>query len=375
MKFLIITHVLHKIKNNKAYAYEPYVREMNLWLKNVSETRIIAPVVRNKVSPIEIPYNVNNIKIIKIPSFNVLDYSNQIKTLFKTPFILYKIFLACFWADHIHLRCPGNIGLLGCFVQILFPLKPKTVKYAGNWDPKSKQPLSYRLQKWIISNTFLTRNCKVLVYGEWENQSKNIVPFFTASYTNDEIVKIENKNLSATINFIFVGSFTASKQPLLSVKVIEKLLAKKINVQLDMYGDGVEFSEVKKYVEQNNLQKSVVLHGNKTKEVVKKAYQKAHFLIFISKSEGWPKVVAEAMFWSCLPISSSVSCVANMLGNGSRGTIVASETNENSIVKIIEDYLKDTKEYEKQVLNAKKWSQEYTLEKFSIEIKKILLNE
>ena len=37
------------------------------------------------------------------------------------------------WADHIHLRCPGNIGLLGCIVQIAFPKKVKTVKYAGNW--------------------------------------------------------------------------------------------------------------------------------------------------------------------------------------------------------------------------------------------------
>ena len=49
-------------------------------------------------------------------------------------------------SDVIHLRCPGNIGLLACFIQILFPKKNKTAKYAGNWDPKAKQPLSYKLQ-------------------------------------------------------------------------------------------------------------------------------------------------------------------------------------------------------------------------------------
>jgi len=72
-------------------------------------------------------------------------------------------------ADYIHLRCPGNMGL-EALVQMLFPNKPKTAKYAGNWNPKSKQPWSYRLQKWILSYTFLTQNMQVLVYGEWSNQ-------------------------------------------------------------------------------------------------------------------------------------------------------------------------------------------------------------
>jgi len=50
-------------------------------------------------------------------------------------------------ANHIHLRCPGNIGLLACLIQILFPNTPKTSKYAGNWDPNAKQPFTYKIQK------------------------------------------------------------------------------------------------------------------------------------------------------------------------------------------------------------------------------------
>jgi len=375
MKFAIITHTLHKRKGDNLFAYEPYVREMNLWLQNVSETRIVAPLSEEKIKAIEVTYNASNIHIKKIPAFNVLSLKTKLLSVFKIPLIVIEIIKACFWADHIHLRCPGNVGLLGCLVQILFPSKPKTVKYAGNWDPKSKQPVSYRIQKWIISNTFLTKNCKVLVYGEWEHQSKNIVPFFTASYVNDEIIEVPEKDFTSKINFIFVGAFTEGKQPMLSVKVIEKLLAKNIKAQLDMYGNGLEFVKVQKYIEQHNLEENIILHGNQPKEVVKKAFQKAHFLIFISKSEGWPKVVAESMFWSCLPISSKVSCVESMLGYGTRGAIVDSDVKETEIVAIIENYFKDNNSYQKQVLNAKNWSQQYTLEKFSLEIKKLLLNE
>ena len=39
-------------------------------------------------------------------------------------------------------------------------------------------------------------------------------------------------------------------------------------------------------------------------------------------SEGWPKVIAEGMFWGCLPIATRVSCVPNMLNNGKRGIIL-----------------------------------------------------
>jgi len=112
------------------------------------------------------------------------------------------IFKAMYQADHIHLRCPGNIGLLGCVVQILFPFKLKTAKYAGNWDPKAKQPWSYRFQKWLLSNSFLTRNMKVLVYGEWEGSSKNIHPFFTATYWESEKAPLKPLNFANSIRFV-----------------------------------------------------------------------------------------------------------------------------------------------------------------------------
>ena len=255
-------------------------------------------------------------------------------------------------------------------MQIFFPNKSKTVKYAGNWDPNSKQPLTYRLQKRILSSTFLTKNCKVLVYGSWKNQTKNIVPFFTASYFKNEIIKLEQKKIDDEIKLIFVGSFSEGKQPLISVKVAEELFNKGYNVKLEMYGDGNRYTEVKNYIEYHHLEDVVKLYGNQSKDVIKKAFQKSHFLIFISKSEGWPKVVAEAMFWSCLPVSTEVSCVPFMLDYGKRGALVKSNVFE--ILKVLEGYINDSDKFILTIENAKSWSQDYTLEKFSQEIKKII---
>ncbi|WP_456423649.1 glycosyltransferase, partial [Lutibacter sp.] len=432
MKFTIITHAAHKIKAKNIFAYEPYVREMNLWLKYVDEVQIVAPISEEKVTSIESKYQFNKrhsepacregrqreaispneqitssqaprndepsrhpqlvwgfhdlkykkqipnrvgndgIELIPIQSFDIKSLKNGITAIFRIPKVLLVIYKSMKWADHIHLRCPGNIGLLGCFVQILFPNKPKTIKYAGNWDPKSKQPLSYRIQKWLLSNTFLTRNAKVLAYGEWPYQTATIIPFFTASYSEREILE-RRSTLDAKshkYNFLFVGGLTIGKQPLLSVQVIHQLKEKGYAVQLDIYGEGKERNNIEKYIEKFQLQRTIQLHGNVDKEIVKKAYQKADFLLFISKSEGWPKVIAEAMFWGCLPISSGVSCIPYMLGDGTRGTIVDSTINE--IVSAVESYLANKKKYNVQVKEAMKWSRQYTLEKFEEEIGKLL---
>ena len=575
MKFAIITHAEHKIYKQEIFAYEPYVREMNLWLKYVDEVKIVAPVSKEEVNSIESKYlfyrrhcehrdailseeqiamsqtsrndesqrhsqldwgshdldnevkipdqvwddeneshpepvegcmdnnysenesklkslrqaQTDKLKLVPIPFFDITSFKNGVKAVLKIPKICIQTFKTMQWADHIHLRCPGNVGLLGSFIQVFFPSKFKTVKYAGNWDPKSKQPLSYRMQKWIISNTFLTRNCKVLVYGEWPNQSKNIVAFFTATYSekemrhpqldwgshdldneeqipdqvrddeikeqittsqtihndeneshpehfdnaqykpvegfhdlefkskslrqaqtdinseqipnqvgNDEMERhseqgeaisskeqmlnqvqhdkterhsaLDAESVTSKLKFIYVGGLTLGKQPLLSVQTIHKLKQKGYKVQLDLYGDGSERKSLEDYIKRHKLQNEVILHGNCSKEIIKKAYQKSHFLLFISKSEGWPKVVAEAMFWGCLPISSSVSCISYMLGKGSRGAIVNSDVNE--IVLTVEDYIKNSEKFEEQTKNAIKWSRQFTLEKFEREIGELL---
>lgn len=370
MKIGIITHVEHKKKDGKFFAYEPYIREMNLWIKHVNEVVVLGTESNNEISPIDSSYY-KKITFVKVKKFDVTSISSIIKTIITLPRILFKIYKVMKEVDHIHLRCPGNVGLLGCFIQVLFPQKRKTVKYAGNWDPESKQPLSYRLQKKILSSTFFTKNCKVLVYGKWQNQSKNIIPFFTASYREEEIVKLEKTCFKEKVKFIYVGVFSKGKQPLKSVKVIELLKEKGYEVELNMYGGGIEFDNVKTYIKNKALDNDIFLHGNQSKSDIKKAFQESHFLIFISKSEGWPKVVAESMFWSCLPISTRVSCVPYMLDHGKRGGLISDDI--KVIAKFIdENYFKNHLFYKESVIKAKEWSQQYTLEKFDKSIQEVL---
>jgi len=372
MRFLIISHVKHSLNDGQIYGYGPYVKEMNLWLKYVDEVRIVAPMSIKAPDPIDLAYLHQNIRYDKVPAFNLIGIGSKITTLILLPYIFIRIVWAMIWVDHIHLRCPGNMGLLGAVAQIFFPWKIKTVKYAGNWDPKSSQPLTYRMQKWIISNPMLSRNIKVLVYGKWPDQSKNIVDFFTASYYENEKEDIVPRSLEKEIRLIFVGALSSGKRPMIAVQALHELIKKGLKTHLDLMGEGAEREAIQSYIEKNRLSEFVTLYGNKNSDFVKDKFKSAHFLILMSKSEGWPKVVAEAMFWGCIPITSNVSCVNYMIGEGSRGSLV--EADSLSVANAIENYKENALVYEKESLEAMSWSRGFTLDSFEDAIKD-LLNE
>jgi len=370
MKFLIISHALHKTKEEDIFSYSPYVREMNIWLKYVDSAEIVAPLGYEPISNIDMAYQHRNLRLTLIPNIEFTSLVRSISSFLKLPIIFYRLFKACKKADHIHLRCPGNIGLLGCLVQIFFPNKIKTAKYAGNWDPNAQQSLSYRFQKWILSNTYLTRNIKVLVYGDWPNQSKNIKPFFTASYSNLEIEKPLKRDYSGDLKFVFVGTLVDGKRPSLAVQIIEAFQKKRKNVFLEVYGDGVLKPELQNYIDSNGLEKTVKIFGNQSKDTIKEALKNAHFIILASKSEGWPKAIAEAMFFGVIPIATAISCVPNMLDYGNRGLLI--EPDLNLAKGTIANALNDVEKLKLMSENATKWSQQYTMEVFENNIIKVL---
>lgn len=372
MTFCIITHVPHSQSNANYFAYAPYVNEMNIWLKYVDKVVIVAPLSKFEISAIHQKYNHPNIEFVVVPEFSLINFKAVSKTLFHLPKLFYLIFKAMKNSNHIHLRCPGNMGLLGSCIQIFFPKKKKTAKYAGNWDIDSNQPFTYKLQRKILSNTFLTRNIKVLVYGVWKKQSANIKPFFTATYSENEKIEINPKKLNEVIKFIFVGTLTSGKQPIIAIKLVEELKKRNHDVQLEIYGNGTEKSHLKNYILENNLGKIISIIGNVSKEDLKFIYRQSHFLILPSKSEGWPKVVAEAMFWGCLPIATPISCVPDMLDNGNRGVLMNSDFNKT--VSEVEALLNNQPLYETKINAAINWSGQFTIDKFEEEIKK-LLNE
>ncbi|MFP4845649.1 glycosyltransferase [Winogradskyella sp. PE311] len=368
----IFTLVEHKQVDNHFYGYGPYIREMNIWVKNFDNILIVAPFTESEeLNAIDLPYEHPNINLVKVTSFNIKSFVNVLSLLIKLPVIMIKIFRVMQKSDHLHFRCPSNIAALAAIAQVFFPSKSKTVKYAGNWSPDSRQPFGYRFQKWLLSNSFFTKNNKILVYGKWDNQSKYVVPFYTATFSELDKIDFSKREYSKKLKFIFLGALVKGKRPFLVIKIIEELIEKGINLELHMFGDGILEVELKNYISNNSLKDHIVLHGNKSMDIVKAYIKDSHFSILPSKSEGWPKALAEGMFYGVIPISTNVSCISWMLDNGNRGILI--EPNQSRAAKVIIDELEKGNTYLNAMSQqAQKWSEGFTIERFQGDIKTIL---
>jgi glycosyltransferase involved in cell wall biosynthesis len=370
MKIVVISFAPFIKKESRFFAYSPYIKEMEIWANHADEIAFVCPILKEEndllISQIDFPIS----RIFVAKAFYVKSFWSGTRAFVYSFWNFYQLFRAMIWADHIHLRCPGNLGLMACVVQIFFPSKVKTAKYAGNWDPKSIQPVAYRLQRWLLSSTLLTKNMQVLVYGKWEGMTKNIKPFFTASYKEKDKVQVVSRDFNKVIDFIFVGTLSDGKRPLYAIKMIEELSKKGLAVRLSLYGTGDKKSELENYISEHYLEKFVFLKGNYSHEEMKKVYQQAHFNILPSKSEGWPKVIAEGMFWGCLPIATRVSCVPDMLDDGKRGLLLTMDFYQD--VNLIYGLVNDRTACEEKAKKGLDWSRKYTLDLFESEIKSLL---
>ena len=372
MKLLVISTapLIHIEKDY--YAYSPYAKELELWAKYADEIDMVCPVWNSDKNLLNHPIHFSISKVYAIKEFDLTTVKNAFQAIYKLFYNLFIIAKAMRTADHIHLRCPGNIGLISCFIQILYPKKIKTAKYAGNWDVNSSQPISYKIQRWLLLNTFLTKNIQVLVYGKWEDDTKNIKPFFTASYYEKDKIEVQSKDFKTIISMVFVGTLSNGKQPLYAIQLVQDLWLKGFKVQLSLYGEGEERQMLEDYVYQNNLQDLIFFKGNQNQHIIQKAYMESQFVILPSLSEGWPKVVAEGMFWKCLPIATAVSCVPTMLDNGERGIILKLDRKRD--VAKIQELIENEALYQRKALKAQEWSRYYTLDLFENEIKKLMIS-
>ncbi|WP_425639513.1 glycosyltransferase family 4 protein [Algoriphagus yeomjeoni] len=369
--FLIITCVQHSKANGEYYAYGPYVREMNLWIEKEQSVKVIAPMSQSLIpDKIDMPYVHPAFTFSEVPAYHVQSKQAIIQALKDLPGIIREIYRAMKDAKHIHIRIPGNMGLLAMFIQVLFPQKPKTIKYAGNWDGQSKQPRTYKIQRFIANSTFLTKNAKVLVYGKWPDSTTNVLPFFTASYRENEKEPVNKPSLSDKIRLVFIGALYDGKNPEIGLKLSQLMKKEGLNFEFVYCGDGVMRAELEAQSRALGLQDYVVFKGNVNAETVKSILKQSHFLIFVSETEGWPKAVAEAMFWGCIPFTSRVSCVPQMVGEKrERGVLVSKDPQE--IFEKLKTLLADIKELERMRADAISWARKYTLESFQTEIEEL----
>ena len=155
---LLITALEHIRKSDGFYSHSPFVKEINYIGSSYDEIVIFAPLSKNKILEKDSYLHLNEIKkIISVPQMGGLKIINKIRVLIRMPYIVFKLARAINLLRKnndltIHIRVPGNIGLISLFVMGFYPSIKKFAKYTGEWDDINNLPLSYKIHKFFSVN-------------------------------------------------------------------------------------------------------------------------------------------------------------------------------------------------------------------------------
>ena len=138
---------------------------------------------------------------------------------------------------------------------------------------------------------------------------------------------------------------------------------KESNWKLYIIGDGKEFNNLKKLINDLNLNNKVILTGYKNKEEINKYMLDSSLFLMASITEGLPMVLLEAMSYGIPCIAYDVpSGVNDIIEDGRNGYIIKNR-NEIEYIKRIEEVINDSKLRNNLGTNAKEKAKEFSKEK------------
>src|SRR5665213_2516342 len=194
LRLLVVSHVTHFRFGGQLYAYGPYSQEIDLWADLFKELTIAAP-CRNETPPGDcLPFTASNISMAPQMEVGGETFGAKIKLALATPFLAIGLAQAMGRSDAIHVRCPGNLGLLGAVIAPIFSRR-LVAKYAAQWCKSAADVWSNRWQKAILRSSWWRG--PVTVYGEWPDQPRHIIPFFTSLLTDGHMQRARQSSQRA----------------------------------------------------------------------------------------------------------------------------------------------------------------------------------
>lgn len=366
MKLVIVSHTAHYKDNGMIVGWGPTVREIDYLSKLFEEVIHIAPLHRGQAPASSLPYQSKTIRLCPVPPSGGSRWLKKFGIIVRTPFYIKTMLQEFKKADVIHIRCPASISLIALLVLSCLKLSSlRWIKYAGNWNPIGRESLSYAFQRWWL-NKNLHRGF-VTVNGTWPYQPPHIHSFLNPCFTENELKEaldvVKNKELAVPIQLIFVGRLEYEKGAERILRILTEVLQKGISAFLDIVGDG----ELRHYFEELacglGVRGKVQFHGWLSKQELGKVYTKAHFILLPSASEGWPKVLSEAMAYGVVPICSDISSIPQYLGRFNIGRTFAAE-DITGYASAISEYCSKPEIWKKESGKAKEAAKLFTYEKY-----------
>jgi glycosyltransferase involved in cell wall biosynthesis len=369
MKLLIVSHTPHHERAGVVVGWGPTVTEIDHLATRFAQVTHVAPVHAGEPPPSDLHYRASNLRFVRVPPTGGVSVRAKLGVLRTFPQYARVLWREMNRADVVHIRCPASISLLALLLLIVRRSpRLRWFKFAGNWQPETRDALSYRVQRWILTRN-LARGV-VTVNGRWQNQPAHIFSFLNPSLTETEIAQaralIGTKRLQAPIRLVFVGRTEESKGLSAALRATAEL-AKQHMVLLDVIGDSPSRPDFERMARDLGITDQVSFRGFLPRTEIAPYYRDAHFILFPSHSEGWPKVLSEAMAYGAVPVTSRVSSIPQVLDDLGCGASIP-PSDEAGFVTAIEAYLREPERWRVESQHGREAVHRFSYEHFLTQV-------
>lgn len=370
MKLLIISHTDHYTDaNGNIVGWGPTVREIDALTALFDEIVHIACLYKGSPPASSVKYNSGKVRFVGISPFGGDDLENKLKIVTTASRNLRLIKEELRNADVFQFRAPTSIGLYIIPYLSWFSRKEGWYKYAGNWMA-NRPALSYRIQRWMLLNM---QSRKITINGRWPDQPAQCLSFENPCLYEEDRVDgkrcVANKHFDGSLNLCFAGRLDKEKGVYDILRAVEDYPYKERIGRLDIVGDGPELEHLKNAVKDTGI--DVHLHGALSREDLFAIYKQAHLLLLPSESEGFPKVVAEAANFGCIPVVTDVSSIGQYV-NESNGFLW--QRDEMSFADYLAQLdLFDPAQLKQMAANAHEMAAAFTYDHYISRIRELIL--
>jgi len=371
LKLAIISHTEHyQDKTGNIVGWGPTISEINHLADHFNYIYHLGFFYEEAPKKSSLPYSKSNIEFVSLPVSGGKTIWDKLGVLAVMPKLISKVNQYLKKVDVFQFRTPIGFGVYLIPYLSMMSNKKGWFKYAGNWNQKNP-PLGYALQRYFLKK----QARKVTINGKWSDQPKHCLTFENPCLTNQERhlgeELIREKDYLPPYEFCFVGRLEDEKGVQRILDALKKIDHSAFIKKIHLIGDGQKKGYYEKQINKNKL--PVKLHGFLSREQVFKIYKRSHFLLLpTTASEGFPKVIAEAVNYGCIPIVSGVSSIGQYINN--ENAFMVEPTNADKLTQILKTIDKaSVDDLKNKVRLCNEIAQYFTFEYYISRIKRNIL--
>jgi glycosyltransferase involved in cell wall biosynthesis len=300
-KLVLFAHLPHYFEKGRFKAYEPYVREIEIWSQLFNEIVIYTEVVKSRPN-FQIKSLPENVRIKKVRMKSGPGLSSNLLRLIQFPFVFIKLFFIVRKAEIIHLRSPGVTTYMVLLLNKCFN-KNIIVKWATQFSPLPVGSIILNLEYQILKEPL--SNTKVLIYGKSENA--NHISFIPALMSENELNSMArldiSKSFAKPLRLLCVGRLYRYKEFDRAILALSNV--KDLDWVLDIVGDGECLQELQTLAFELGINERIFFRGKKSFEETCEYYLNSDISIIPGRYEGWAKVINESWHFGVIPMVTS----------------------------------------------------------------------